>query len=353
MTGNWNFLPKTIGYGALVILGMLSSCGEDETLDGQALSTGKMIMVPMNIGTTSVEVTGRIHRTNSLKNVFTFILVREIDNEDRLDFYEVEDYYAAGVFEGVPTGQNLEMKQGHEYEITVKVLAASETSHGLLVTDDGPGRKTVVPHHPWEPELQEKNYNVVVTNKIHYEASALKAVNLAERQTWRTGFAIYIDGDGSIQEGEHMPELDAYYKQLDFIASQDAEINVDLRHHAFALRLETNGSITASYRAKLGYPEREGYTRDYLNIHPQKTSDRKVATFYSVGTIGAVYALIVEKNDGNGWEEIYRDSQNFYLLKERAIIIGESDNPSNKGNPNISFDTREITEGEPIEIPAD
>lgn len=353
MTGNWNFSPKIIGGGALVALSLLASCSEDETLNVQEPPKGNMITVPMNIGATSVEITGRTNNS-ALENAFTFILVREIDGEEVLDFYEPGDYYAAGVFEGVPTGQDLELEEGREYEITVKVLAASVTSQGLQVTSDGLGRKTVVPHHPWEPELQENDYNVVVTNEIHYGEAALNAINLGERQTWRTGFATYIDGDGSVEEGEHMPELDAYYKQLDFTASQDAAINVNLRHHTFALRLETNGTITANYRARLRYLERDGFTRDYLSIGPQKTFDRKVATFYSVGTIGAAYTLIVEKNDGNGWEEIYRESQNFYLLQERAIIIGESGgNPLNKGNLNISFETREITDGDPIEIPAD
>lgn len=319
--------------------------GEDPTDD---LSNGELITVPLNLSGITVEVSdpagGRVSAHPELDNPFTLVLILNKDNETR----GLEKFYAAGVYEGVPENITLDLVKGNLYEITAKVMAASETSQGLARFEDAQGQLQLVPSHK---HPFDQNNRVYVTNEMRYGNSEVNAMGVSdEYQFYVSGFAQYLDENGNLVKGDHDPQLEVFYGTGDVSVTANEPIQMMLERQAFALRFESDKELESEYRASLFYLYNDE-ERSYLQIGPGNTKDRRVATFYQHPSISWQFGLKIEQKFNSEWIEVYYEAQQIRVNQERLIRINE--NPSGQNNGNLlsfSFLDRPLQQGDPIDL---
>lgn len=319
--------------------------GEDPTDD---LSNGELITVPLNLSGITVEVSdpagGRVSAHPELDNPFTLVLILNKDNETR----GLEKFYAAGVYEGVPENISLDLVKGNLYEITAKVMAASETSQGLARFEDAQGQLQLVPSHK---HPFDQNNRVYVTNEMRYGNSEVNAMGVNdEYQFYVSGFAQYLDENGNLVKGDHDPQLEVFYGTGDVSVTANEPIQMMLERQAFALRFESEKELESEYRASLFYLYNDE-ERSYLQIGPGNTKDRRVATFYQHPSISWQFGLKIEQKFNSEWIEVYYEAQQIRVNQERLIRINE--NPSGQNNGNLlsfSFLDRPLQQGDPIDL---
>lgn len=319
--------------------------GEDPIDD---LSKGELITVPMNLSGITVEVSdlagGRVAATPDLENPYTFVLIFNKDNETQ----GLEKFYAAGVYEGIPQNISLDLVKGNPYEITVKVMAASETSQGLALFEDAQGQPQLIPSHS---HPFDGNKLVYITNEMRYGNAEVNAMGITDEYQFRnSGFAQYLDDNGTLITGDHDPELEVFYRKEDVTVTANEPIQMGLQRQAFALRFESDQELESEYRASLFYLS-NGEERSYLEIGPGNTKDRRVATFYHHPSIQWSFGLKIEQKFNSEWVEVYYGAQQIRVNQERLIRINE--NPSSPEGDNLlsfSFLDRPLVQGESIDL---